>query len=109
MLAFIICESENENTAYMLIDAAISMIDAMGGLVEFALVDGGAGLEAAIKKLNVEREIKNKLLVRLCLCFAHAGKMPGRHRTGLRGGKGSAPRGLLEKGVKYEVMAEVRT
>ena len=108
VLALIICESENKDTAYTLIDTAITMIEKQGGLVEFALVDGGSALESAIKKLNVEQEKKNKLITRLRLCFAHAGKMPGRHHTGMRGGRGSVPRGLLERGVSYEDMGKVR-
>ena len=107
VLAMIICESENEDTAYTLIDTAVTRIEEQGGMVEFALVDGGAGLEAAIKKLNVEQEKKDKLITRLRLCFAHAGKMPGRHSTGIRGGRGSVPRGLLERGVSYEDMGRV--
>jgi len=108
VLALILCESENEDSSLKLIEAMIQMIEDASGKPEFVLVDGGAALEAAINRMNISREQKDKAIVRLRRCFAHNGRMPGKRReNGLMGGKGSIPRGMLTRGVKYDVMAKV--
>jgi len=107
LLALIICESENEKSALRLLKAAVDIIEAAEGSVEFVLVDGGTALKAAIDTLNVSRREQeiSKLLLRAC--FIHKMRLPGSRGGGYRGGKGSIPRGLLEKGVSNKQMGRV--
>ena len=68
------------------------------GSVSKCLVDGGCALEKSLLDNNVMQR----------RCFAHVARMPHSRGGGYRGGKGSLPRYLLDRGVAQKEMSKVR-
>ena len=111
MTNFILCKSENKDSAGMLLTRALEMLNELGGDCNWVLIDGGYALEAAIKSTNSERNedgsVTVKVLIQKRACHAHITRMGNTRGGGKRGGKGSLPRFLLDQGIPVKTMRKV--
>lgn len=111
MTNFILCKSENKDSAGMLLTRALEMLNELGGDCNWVLIDGGYALEAAIKNTNSERNedgsVTVKVLIQKRACHAHITRMGNTRGGGKRGGKGSLPRFLLDQGIPVKTMRKV--
>ena len=111
MTNFILCKSENKDSAGMLLTRALEMLNELGGDCNWVLVDGGYALDAAISNANKERNGDGSVTVKVWIqkraCHAHITRMGNTRGGGKRGGKGSLPRFLLDQGVPVKTMRKV--
>ena len=116
-LAFQISDSENKQAVWELLQFALYCVENVHELetndivsqaqVTHVLADGGEAIRSAIEQQSNERYDAGGQRLALRRCFAHVIRMGMTRGGGIRGGKGSLPRYLLDQGVPPKVMAKM--